>query len=315
LGRIAVIDIGTNSVLYLLAEADGPGNTVSIHQEIRTTREGRGIASSGRIAVPDLETTMATLREFRDLSRRQGADRLICAGTHVFRKAENREEALGSIRGGTGIVVEVLSEREEAELSFSGAVHGRGDVAGALVADIGGGSTEFTCGRDGRPGWSVSIPIGALVLSETFLGVHPPEGEGYAAMEQHIRSVISGCELRMPPDEFAFFCVGGTVTTLAAMELGLERYDPEAVDGMELDREVPGRWLSRLRPLSAGQKRALISVDPERGDIIEAGLMVLSAAMEKFQLRRVRISDRGLRFGIALREFSTGRSSELWRNT
>lgn len=310
MARIAVIDVGTNSVLYLLAEADRPGNAVSIHQEIRTTRLGRGIASSGRIAEPDLEKTIVTLRGFRDLSRRQGADHLICAGTQVFRKAGNREEALVSIRDRVGIEVEVLSEREEAELSFSGAVYGRENVRRALVADIGGGSSEFTYGLDGRPESSVSLPIGSVVLTETFLRVDPPGQEGYTAMERHIRSVFSECNLRVPLDGFVFFCVGGTVTTLAAMELGLERYDPAAVDGLELDRKATDRWLSRLRSLPIDQKRTLVHVDPERADVLEAGLMILSVAMEFIQLKRVRISDRGLRFGIALREFSTCQSSE-----
>ena len=310
MARIAVIDVGTNSVLYLLAESAGPGNAISIHQEIRTTRLGRGIASSGRIAETDLGKTIATLREFRNLSRRQGADRLICAGTQVFRKAVNREEALGSIRDGAGIEVEVLSEREEAELSFSGAMHGRENVHRALVADIGGGSSEFSYGSDGRPEWSVSLPIGAVVLTETFLRSDPPGQDGYTAMERHIRSKFSECNLRVPEDDFVFYCAGGTATTLAAMELGLERYDPTAVDGLELDRAATGRWLSRLRSLSIGQKRALVCVDPERADILEAGLMILSVAMEFIQLKRVRISDRGLRFGVALREFSTCQSSE-----
>jgi exopolyphosphatase/guanosine-5'-triphosphate,3'-diphosphate pyrophosphatase len=300
--RIAVIDVGTNSVLYLLAEADGRGNTVSIHQEIRTTRLGRRLASSGLVAEEGLAKTIAVVREFRDLSEHQRADRLACVGTRVFRKAGNRNEALKAIREGAGVPVEVLSEQEEAEYGFCGAVYGRAAVRRALVADIGGGSTEFTFGTDGHPERSVSLPMGAVVLTEAHLMTDPRTREEYGALEEKIRSVLAGCMLQMPKDDFEFLCSGGTATTLAALELGLAHYDPALVDGLELDRKTVLHWLSRLRPLSIAGKRTLVRTDPERADILEAGLMILAAAMEFIPVNRVRISDRGLRFGIALRE-------------
>jgi len=300
--RIAVIDVGTNSVLYLLAEADGMGGVVSVHQETRTTRLGRKLASSGLIREDDLANTIAAIREFRNLSEKQRADRLTCVGTRVFRKAGNRDEALNAVREGADVPVEVLSETEEAEWSFRGAVHGRGTLGSALVADIGGGSTEFTFGKGGLPEWSVSLPIGAVVLTETHFKTDPPTKEERRGLEIHIRSELAEHLLRRPDGDFEFLCSCGTATTLAALELGLAKYDPSAVDGLELDAKTVDRWISRLRPFSLVRKRALVRTDPDRADILEAGLMILSAAMEFIPLRRVCISDRGLRFGIALRE-------------
>jgi exopolyphosphatase / guanosine-5'-triphosphate,3'-diphosphate pyrophosphatase len=301
--RIAVIDIGTNSVLYLLAETDRPGNAAPVQQEIRTTRLGRHLASSGLIADEDLASTIAVIREFKSLSEKRHADRLTCVGTRVFRKAGNSGEALRAIREGAGVSIEVLSEREEAEWSFRGAVHGRPfGLHRALVADIGGGSTELTFGTEGRPERSVSLPIGALVLTEAHLKSDPPAPGGHLALEEHIRSELAGRMFRPPENDFEFICSGGTATTLAALELGSARYDPAAVDGLELELKAVHRWISRLRPLDIGGKRTLVRTDPDRADILEAGLMILSAVMEYLSCPRVRVSDRGLRFGIVLRE-------------
>lgn len=300
--RIAVIDVGTNSVLYLLAEADGAGNAFPIHQEIRTTRLGRHLASSGLITDEDLAKTISVIREFKGLSGNQRADRLTCVATRIFRKAGNSGEALKAIREGAGVTIDVLSEREEAEWSFRGAVHGRSNLHRALVADIGGGSTELTFGTDGSPERSVSMPLGALVLTEAHFKSDPPAPGECVALEEHIRSVLAGCMFRPPRDDFEFLCSGGTATALAALELGLARYDPAAVDGLELDVKAVHRWISRLRPLAVAGKRALVRIDPDRADILEAGLMILSAVMEYISCPRVRVSDRGLRFGIVLRE-------------
>jgi exopolyphosphatase / guanosine-5'-triphosphate,3'-diphosphate pyrophosphatase len=301
--RIAVIDIGTNSVLYMLADSGRPGEAVTVHREMRATRLGRHLASTGLIADRDLADTVAVVREFRELSERQGAGRLACAGTRIFRKAGNSGDALKAIAEGAGVSIEVLSEPEEAEWSYRGAVHGRSGLHRALVADIGGGSTEFTLGTDGRPERSVSMPMGAVVLTEEYFKSDPPTPGEHGALEEHIRSEFAARMPRQPPgNDFEFLCSGGTATTLAALELGLAQYDPAAVDGLELDLNAVRRWISRLRPLDVAAKRAMVRTDPDRADILEAGLMILSAAMEFISRPLVRISDRGLRFGIVLRE-------------
>jgi exopolyphosphatase/guanosine-5'-triphosphate,3'-diphosphate pyrophosphatase len=302
LNRIAVIDIGTNSVLYLLVEKKDEDKAVSGHQEIRTTRLGRHLASSGRIGERELAKTIAVLREFQFLAEHQKADTLVCVCTQVFRKAKNRKSALDQIQKETGIPIEVLSENEEAEWSFRGAVYGRNFDFPVLVADIGGGSTEYALGEATRPIQSVSVPIGAVVLTEKYLHHDPPMPDEYKQLDAEVRTQIDTLVSELIPSGVRLMCVGGTVTTLAALELGLDIYDPRRVDGVVLHLETIGRWLLRLQSAPLVQKQLIVKIDPDRADILTAGLIILKATMDIANLSSVRVSDRGLRFGIALRE-------------
>jgi exopolyphosphatase/guanosine-5'-triphosphate,3'-diphosphate pyrophosphatase len=304
LNRVAVIDVGTNSVLYLLAERRGRDDVISGHQEIRTTRLGRLLASEGRIGERELAKTCAVLKDFRSLAEHQKADKLVCVGTQAFRKAENRSEALDRILKKSGISVEVLSETGEAEWSFRGAVYKRALNSPVLVADIGGGSTEFVRGESSRPIRCASVPVGAVVLTEKHLHHDPPAPEEYERMDAEIRAGISGPLSELTSEGMRLICVGGTATTLAALELGLESYDPRRVDGCMLPSESVKRWIQRLRPVKLAQKRRMVRIDPERADILTAGLMVLDAVTGIGRFKAFRTSDRGLRFGIALRELN-----------
>ncbi len=305
-GPVAVIDIGTNSVLFLLAEKDG---TVvrPIRQEIRTTRLGRGLASSGRIGADEIERTATVLREWNELARAAGAGTPVCTGTQVFRAAVNGQEVLTELLRETGLKIEVLPEQEEAAWSYMGVVHDLSESDRAVVMDIGGGSTEWAAGRGPALVRSRSVPVGALTLTERHLKSDPPGASELDAMTDEIRSAFAE-DIPLQDPSVPFLCVGGTATTLAGLDLGLDRYDAAVVDGTELGCRVVRTWAEKLAGQTRLARRVTVrTFGPDRADILTAGLFILLTWMESAGIPSVRVSDRGLRFGIAARELGLAR--------
>jgi exopolyphosphatase / guanosine-5'-triphosphate,3'-diphosphate pyrophosphatase len=299
-GRVAVIDVGTNSVLFLLAERAGSG-VAPVRQELRTTRLGRKLAAEGRIGSGDIEQTAAVLVEWKQLAGALGAERLVCVGTQVFRAASNRRDALESLFRDSGLRIEVLPEQDEAAWSYIGAVQGLPEAGRSVVMDIGGGSTEWASGNGLEIDAGRSVPVGAVTLTEKHVRNDPPTRGEMEAMRAEIRSAfLSDIPLQNP--SVPFVCVGGTATTLAALELGLERYDAGRVDGTVLDRRTVGAWFSKLGALPCEARKKEVRIDPDRADILPAGLLILLSWMEAAGFPAVRVSGRGLRFGIAARE-------------
>lgn len=296
--RVSVIDIGTNSILCLVA-SNRDGLCIEF-QEARTARLGRDLASTGRIPEAAIQDAVPILEEFRDRSRRHGIRRILAIGTQVFRRAENAAEACRLLAERTGLNPRIVSEQEEAALSFYGAVYNR-EPGISLVADIGGGSTELVLGNE-RLLDSRSLPVGAVVLTQRFLPSDPPEEDRWRAMVEHARESIRSSRLRSGRAN-RLIAVGGTVTTLAAAHLALKRYDPERVDGVCLSLERVAGMTHRLRSLSTPRRRTVLASDPDRADIILAGCAILLEIMTCYEFPDVLVSDRGLRHGAALQEF------------
>jgi exopolyphosphatase/guanosine-5'-triphosphate,3'-diphosphate pyrophosphatase len=243
------------------------------------------------------------VREFQAVAERLGAERVVAVGTQVFRRANNSKEVLESIRNATGLNVEVLEEDTEAQWSFRSVSHGLRESGPLMVADIGGGSTELAVGTPAAMRRCISLPVGAVVLTETHLRTDPPEEAEVRALSDAVQAAMAAAVRDLSIGVETFFCVGGTATTLAALSLGLAVYDPKRVDGASLSSAQIAEWNQRLRRLSLEEKRALVLVDPDRADILFAGIAILGCILDAGAFDRVRVSDRGLRFGIALREF------------
>jgi len=301
MARIAVIDIGTQSVLYLLADFSPPAHE-SIDRDAAGIRLGLGLAETGKIAADRTKALVDRLRALRTRAESRRADRIVAFGTHVFRAAQNRDAVIRTVAEKTGIRIQVLSEREEAEWSFRGILYGR-DASGRIItADIGGGSTEWIAGTDGTMEAHASIPAGAVTLTERFLRRDPPDPAEWAAMKRKIAGLLVPATARLGMDGARLFASGGTATTLAAMELGMRDYDPVRVDGFVLSGERLAAWITRCLSMPAASRRGIPGLEPGRADIIPAGAAVLQSLLERTDLKEVTISDRGLRHGIALRE-------------
>ncbi len=303
MNRLAVIDIGTHSILYLLVDINQKKELVIVDQVVRAVRLGKNIGDQGIIQDKPLEKAIHVLQDFSRKASDQHADRVIAVGTRVFRAAKNREQVCGKIQRETGVDVEVLSDREEAQWSYQGAIHGKKLDRFLLVVDIGGGSTELICGKGDQIEDLISINLGAVNLTEKVVHHDPPLREEIDMLAETINAALSERIQSLLIKGIQLVATGGTATTLGALQLQLDRYDPNRVDGYVLSLENLENLMGRLFSLPLSRRRQLIHFDPTRADIILAGSMILKTILSIGKFEEVMISDQGLRLGIALRAF------------
>lgn len=300
--RIASIDLGTNTILLLIADVGADRSLTVVDERLEIARLGKGVGAEKRIAAESFLRCERHLRAFADIIRASGAEVIRATGTSALRDAVNREEFIAAMRDATGITFEVLSGEDEARWSYAGAVSGLRDAPEQIaVLDIGGGSTELIVG-DGREITAHrSIDIGAVRLTERFLRGTPPSD---ADLEACI-AWIAHEAMRFPDfdaSRTAFVGVAGTVTTLAAIELGLTSYDGARVSGCVLTADGIRARFEQMRRMSHDALVREFHIEIGRADVILAGVAILLGIMDARGVRSLIVSDRGLRYGIALRE-------------
>jgi exopolyphosphatase/guanosine-5'-triphosphate,3'-diphosphate pyrophosphatase len=307
--RVAAVDCGTNSIRLLVADAHpDTGELVDLDRRMTIVRLGQDVDRTGRLAPEALDRTFAACREYAEVIKEHGAERLRFVATSASRDAENRDEFVRGVLDILGVEPEVISGDQEAEFSFTGATKelaGRDDLAKPyLVVDIGGGSTEFVVGDDHVRG-ARSVDIGCVRMTERHLvrdGVvtDPPTEEQIRAIRADIEAALDLAEESVPLRE-ARTLVGlaGSVTTVAAIALELPEYDSEAIhhSRVSLDRvrEITGRLLAATH----AERAAIPSMHPGRVDVIGAGALVLLAIMERTGAREVVVSEHDILDGIA----------------
>ncbi len=302
--RLGVIDIGTNSVKLLVAEANGSVPRV-LRERVLITRLGAGLETRGGFDPRAMDRTMAAARRLAAEARRLGVDRVEAVGTAAFREAANRDLFCRRLRG-AGLVMSVLSGRREAELAFEAATSGLTVDRRAAVVDVGGGSTEIAW-EDGPRLRRLSLPLGAVRLTERHLTADPIRSTDFKAMIASIRRPLRRALAGSGSPPTGIVAVGGTAATLAAMQLGLRRYDAGRIHGLRLSRSQLYVLLVVLSMLSTRQRKALPGLEPKRADIIVAGTAVLAALLRTLRLSEVTVSARGLRYGILLERLEAGR--------
>lgn len=307
--RVAAIDCGTNSIRLLVADADPEtGELKDLDRRMQIVRLGQGVDRTGRLAPEALERTFAACREYAAVIKGLGAEQVRFVATSASRDAENREDFVRGVVGILGVEPEVITGDQEAEFSYTGATKeltGRTDLAQPfLVVDIGGGSTEFVLG-DGSVRAARSVDVGCVRMTERHL-VHegeisdPPTAGQISAIKADVAAALDRAEETVPLREAATLVgLAGSVTTVAAIALGLESYDSEAIHHSRLSlaqvREITGRLLS-----STHAERAAIPVmHPGRVDVIAAGALVLLSIMERTGAEEVVVSEHDILDGIA----------------
>lgn len=297
--RLSSIDIGTNTVLLLVADIAPDGAITPVAHGHEIVRLGKGVEQSRRIAPESIDRLRRVLKQYAEVSRRLKVDTLVACATSAVREAENREEVVEAVRRELGINVAVLSGAEEARLTYLGAVSEfTGGAQRCAVIDIGGGSTEITTGTGADIRSSVSLPLGCVRLTERFLSHTPPSAQ---ALESVRKAILQ--ELEKPgglSGDFRLIGVAGTVTTLAAMDLRLPEYDPLRVGGHRMSIDVVERTCALLSGKSVEEIRHIPQIHPDRADILLAGMVILGEVMKKFGWKDITASDRGLRYGFAL---------------
>jgi exopolyphosphatase/guanosine-5'-triphosphate,3'-diphosphate pyrophosphatase len=299
-GALATVDLGTNTVRLLVVEPAG-ATWRTLEQTQRVTRLGEGQGATGRLAPEPMRRTAAAVAEFSRAARALGADRVRIVATSAVREAVNREEFVARLERESGERVEVVSGEEEARLTLKGVASGLPGLGGSFVLfDIGGGSTEFVLARDGAPAAAVSLRLGVVTLQEEWGEPGPVRWGRFARLREHVERRLAVEVPAAIAGAAAAQLVGtaGTVTTLAALDLGLRAYDPAAVHGHRLGRAAVERQLARLGALDVEARALLPCLEPGRADVIIPGIAICLAAMARLGRDTVVVSDRGLREGI-----------------
>ncbi|MBP1725289.1 MAG: Ppx/GppA phosphatase [Deltaproteobacteria bacterium] len=300
---LASVDIGSNTLRLLIAEGWTSGPLKPIRVERRITRLGERFLPTRILQPPAMARSIAALREFAQLMAENGVQDYLAAATAVVREAGNGAEFLRRVEEEAGLRVRLLSGTEEAELALRGAaLVTAGGGAPIALFDIGGGSTEVIRQvPGGSPGVeSVSLPIGVVHLTETFLRDDPPGLEACARLAGHVRAILEAVSFAAPLDRLLWVGTAGTVTTLAAMYLELQHYDPDRINGVVLERSWLVDLCNRLADTPVASRRAIVGLEPGREDIILAGALVILELMETFRFSRVTVSDAGLLEGLFL---------------
>ena len=300
LGRLAAVDQGTNSVRLLVAEPDGGGGFAELGRDMAITRIGQRVDETGRLAPEALERTIEVLGRYVRRARALHAERIRVAATAALRDASNAEAFARPVRELTGSDPEIVSGEKEAELSFLGATRGLEAPAPFLVLDIGGGSTEFVLGGE-RPSVALSTRMGSVRLTERFVTTDPPSEEELGALRRAVGEILDEVERAIPvAGARTFVAVAGTATTVQAIALGLESYDPERIHRTRLSRADAELVGSRLAGMTTADRAALPVMAPGRADVIVAGATILVEVMRRFGFGEALVSEADILDGLVL---------------
>jgi exopolyphosphatase/guanosine-5'-triphosphate,3'-diphosphate pyrophosphatase len=301
--RAAGIDCGTNSIRLLIADP-GPSGLVDVHRAMRVVRLGEGVDQTGRLAPQAIERTRIALIDYAALISSLGASAVRMVATSASRDAANAEEFRAMVHSVLGVDPEVITGLDEAALSFTGAVAGLPGVADPLlVADIGGGSTELVLGSPAahRVFASHSMDVGCVRMTERHLKSDPPTDVQIEATVADLLAALEVAATEVPVREAAAFVgVAGTVTTIAAIALGLLAYDPDAIHGSVISLDQVAEVTERLLAMTHDERAALPVMHPGRVDVIGGGALVLRTVMQFIGAAEVIASEHDILDGIAL---------------
>ncbi|WNG44996.1 Ppx/GppA family phosphatase [Archangium minus] len=307
--RYATIDVGTNSVLLLVADRQPDGRFQAVQERAEITRLGRGVDKSRRLSPEGMDATLQVLSDFATEARNLGAEAIAVSATSAARDAENGAEFLSAAKARAGVTVEIISGELEAQLSFTSAYtdFGRQASGPLVVVDIGGGSTEFIYGdAQGRVSFRHSFDVGSVRMTERYVHADPLTAEDRARVESHLRETFSS----MPPCPPGAQLVGiaGTVTTLFAVQHAIDPYDSERVHGGTLTLVQLEALADKLCRLPLAERQKLPGLQPKRADVIPAGALILLEGLRALGLERCLVSDRGLRWGLLAHRFGVPHS-------
>jgi exopolyphosphatase/guanosine-5'-triphosphate,3'-diphosphate pyrophosphatase len=300
--RFAVIDCGTNSVKFHVAERTADGTFVTVRDRADVTRLGEGLDQTGVIGEEALGRTRAAIESMVEEAVADGAVAIAAVGTAGLRIARNGPAVVDAIRQATHVTIDIIPGDEEARLAYVAVVAalGLGD-ASLAVFDTGGGSTQVTFGDGPEIVDRFSVDVGAVRFAEQF-GL---DGVVDAARVDEAIAAIGADLARLgghdPID--ALVGMGGAVTNLAAVDMELDPYDPDRIQGSVLTRAAIAREIERFRGLDADARRSIVGLQPKRAEVILAGACVVVTVMDALGVDRLTVSDRGLRHGVLAARF------------
>jgi len=298
--RVAAVDCGTNSTRLLVSDH---GRPPGIERLMRITRLGQGVDATGRLDPAAVERTVDVLREYRDVMDRHGVEKARVTATSAARDSANRDDFFDAAEAALGTRPELLTGEEEGRLSFLGATAGLDPSDGPfLVVDIGGGSSEFIVGST-EPDEVVSVDMGCVRVTEQFLRADPPTPEELSQAISVVHAHLDDVEREVPGAQEARSFVGlaGTVTTVAAVELGLAHYDRERIHHFVLTRAAAEEVFRTLATESRADRVHNPGLEEARADVIVGGAAILVAVMRHFGFEECLVAEADILDGLVLR--------------
>ena len=294
--RISVIDIGTNTCLLLIAELrNGKLETIVEKQEI--PRLGKGVDSEKNISNDAYERVLPVLKSYKEISEAYGVDSIFGIGTSALRDAYNKIEFIETVLRETGIVVKILSGKEESKMSFEGAVFDFDNKDKLAVVDIGGGSTEVSFIEEGY-NHRISMDIGSLRIKERFFSVRPTEQEINDAKEfinENLKNIDTTTLINKN-----LIGVAGTITALSAIKLGLKVFEPGKLHKSVLNYDDIVSVINKLIKMTNNEILSIGDYMKGRSDIITSGILILVQIMSFLSSNEIVVSTKGIRYGAFL---------------
>lgn len=300
---LAAVDLGTNSTRVLVARPGPDGLLETLDRRNTITRLGQGVDATGELAAEAVERTLDCLRGYRPLFETHGVERLRLAATSAARDAANRDSFFDAVKEIVGARPELLSGDEEGRLAFRGATgEFDPDMAPFLVVDIGGGSTEFILGGAGEVEGVLSVDIGCVRLTEKFLVHDPPQPEELTASISLVEAYLEDVRRELPGAAEARTLVGvaGTITTVAAVEIGLATYDRDQTHHFRLTREAAEDVFRTLATETRADRIHNPGLEEARADVIVGGCCVLVAIMRRLGFDEMVVSEADILDGLVL---------------
>jgi exopolyphosphatase / guanosine-5'-triphosphate,3'-diphosphate pyrophosphatase len=306
--KLATLDVGTNTVLMLIAERDAAGAVRTIAELSRITRLGRGVDSSGQLDHESAAQTLAAITEFAQRARALGAEKIVGVATAALRDAKDGADFIAQVKARAGVDLEIITGETEAQLCYLAVVRGLAldPAAKLLIVDIGGGSTELIRAEQRRKLDLVSLQIGSVRLTERFVHCDPPTAREAAELRLAVDGALQHLGWEFTPD--VMVGIAGTVTTVCAVALGLTSYDPKIVHGHRLSNADVMATIRKLAVPLAERKR-LPGLEAGRADVIFAGAAILERIMDHFHMTEVVVSDQGVRWGLLWRTLDQSSTS------
>jgi len=296
--RIGVIDVGSYSCRLSVAKVEE--EIEYLYQEGNITALGKGVSSLGLIDQERMEETIRVIQNYVKKAKELGVDKIVAVGTEALRKAKNSQEFIKRVKERTGIEVRIISPEEEGRYSFLAVAYSLKPQGRFCIIDQGGGSTEYVFGKGLEPDKIVSLPFGIVNLTEEFLHNDPPLNYELESLknflDEEISKVVEDCNVLVG--------LGGTITTLAAIEYGIFPYNSREVHGKSLSIDRVMFWLDTLSGMKEEERiKTFPHIEPKRARVIIPGILIFYRSMILFGKKEIWVSDWGLREGIIVEEY------------
>ena len=299
--KFAAFDVGSNTVLMLVVEPVN-GRLNPIAEFARITRLGRGVDASGKLDPDSAKRTLDAIVEMAGKARGLGADHIVGVATAALRDASDGAAFIAQVKQLAGFDLEVITGETEAQLCYLAVKQGLSidPAAKLLIVDIGGGSTELIRAEPGQPIEAISLQMGSVRLTERHVKHDPPTSVDAAELRLAADEKLKALHWTYQPDTLVG--IAGTVTTIAAVALGLKQYDSKLVHGHRLTHDEVVRTLLKFGSMALADRKKLPGLDEGRADVIFAGAAIVERVMAHFHLNEVIVSEQGVRWGLAWRE-------------